>query len=98
LQDVLRSPGAKRQEMFVGVVISEISGSNAGVGHLQTSASAGFNYALVFGGLLILSALDILLYAMFAVLERRLTGWAYRGKSQPTLERNLKNTVRYGLS
>jgi NitT/TauT family transport system permease protein len=105
LQDVLRSLGAKRLEIFfkvglprslpyffaslkvaitlafVGVVISEISGSNAGVGYLQTSASASFNYALVFGGLLILSALGIALYAMFALLERRLTGWAYRGKS-----------------
>ena len=46
----------------------------------MTSASASFNYALVFGGLLILSALGILLYALFAVMERRITGWAYRGK------------------
>jgi NitT/TauT family transport system permease protein len=66
---------------FVGVVVSEISGSNAGVGYMMTSASASFNYPLVFAGLMVLAALGIAFYALFAVLERRLTGWAYRGKA-----------------
>jgi NitT/TauT family transport system permease protein len=104
LQDVLRSLGANKLEIFwkvglprcmpyffaslkvavtlafVGVIIAEIGGSNAGVGYMMTSASASFRYDLVFGGLLMLSAMGIALYAVFAVLERNLTGWAYRGK------------------
>lgn len=66
---------------FVGSIISEQIASDKGIGYLMTSASSQLNVPLVFGGLLVVSALGVLLYALFALLESRLTGWAYRGKA-----------------
>lgn len=65
---------------FVGSVISEAIASNKGVGVLMTTASAQFNVPLVFGGLLLISAMGVVLYAFFAWLEGRFTGWAYRSQ------------------
>ncbi len=102
LQDVLRSLGAGRLQMFrkvglprtlpyffaslkvavtlafVGSVISETVASNRGVGYLMIAASSRFDVPLVFAGLLVIAALGVILYAAFALLEGRLTGWAYR--------------------
>ncbi len=63
---------------FVGSVISETVAANAGVGHLLLSAQANFEVPLVFGGLVALAVLGIGMYAIFAVLERRMAGWAFR--------------------
>lgn len=65
---------------FVGAVISEIAASQKGIGYLMTSASSQFNVPLVFGGLLLIAVMGIALYAVFAILERRLVGWAYRSQ------------------
>jgi NitT/TauT family transport system permease protein len=102
LQDVLRSLGANKWEIFikvglprslpyffaslkvavtlafVGSVISETVASNLGVGYLMIVASSRFDVALVFAGLVIIAAMGVALFAAFAVLERRFTGWAYR--------------------
>jgi NitT/TauT family transport system permease protein len=104
LQDVLRSLGAKRFDIFlkvglprslpyffaslkvsitlafVGSVVSEIAASNAGIGYLMISASSRSETALLFAGLLVIAAMGVVFYELFAFLERRLTGWAYRGK------------------
>jgi NitT/TauT family transport system permease protein len=103
LQDVLRSLGANKWQIFikvglprslpyffaslkvavtlafVGSVISETVASNLGVGYLMIVASSRFDVALVFAGLVIIAAMGVALFAVFAVLERRFTGWAYRG-------------------
>lgn len=63
---------------FVGSVIAETVASNKGVGNMMLIASSSFNVPLVFAGLMILAAMGISLYAVFAVLERRMTGWATR--------------------
>jgi NitT/TauT family transport system permease protein len=63
---------------FVGSVVSETVAANAGVGHLLLSAQANFEVPLVFGGLVALAVLGIGMYAIFAVLERRMAGWAFR--------------------
>ncbi len=63
---------------FVGAVVSETVAANAGVGHLLLSAQANFEVPLVFGGLIALAVLGIGMYALFAVLERHLAGWAFR--------------------
>ncbi len=63
---------------FVGSVISETVASNRGVGYLMIAASSRFDVPLVFAGLLVIAALGVVLYAAFAVLEGRLTSWAYR--------------------
>ncbi|HEU4798835.1 MAG TPA: ABC transporter permease, partial [bacterium] len=44
-------------------------------------ASSRFEVPLVFAGLLVVAVMGVLLFAVFAVIERRLTGWAYRGQS-----------------
>ena len=64
---------------FVGTVISETIASNRGIGNVMMTASASFEVALVFAGLFILAALGVALYAIFAMIEARLTGWAHRG-------------------
>lgn len=63
---------------FVGSVISETVASNRGVGYLMIAASSRFDVPLVFAGLLVIAALGVALYAVFAILEGRLTSWAYR--------------------
>jgi len=105
LQDVLRSLGASKGEIFlkigmprslpyffaslkvavtlafVGAVISETVAANRGIGYLMLSASSRFDVPLVFAGLIVVAAMGVVLFAAFAVVERRLTGWAYRGQS-----------------
>jgi NitT/TauT family transport system permease protein len=41
-------------------------------------ASAAFDVPLVFAGLFILAALGVALYAIFSLVEARVTGWAHR--------------------
>jgi len=105
LQDVLRSLGASKREIFqkigiprslpyffaslkvaatlafVGAVISETVAANRGIGYLMLSASSRFDVPLVFAGLVVVAVMGVLLFAAFAVIERRLTGWAYRGQA-----------------
>ncbi len=63
---------------FVGAVVSETVGANAGVGHMMLEAGSRFEIALVFAGLLALAVEGIAMYAVFAALESRMTGWAFR--------------------
>lgn len=63
---------------FVGSVIAETVASNKGVGNMMLIASSSFNVPLVFSGLMVLAAMGIALYAVFAVIERRMVGWALR--------------------
>lgn len=62
---------------FVGSVISETVAANAGIGYLMAVAASDFNTRLAFCGLFVLAAMGVLLYGLFAAIERRLTGWAY---------------------
>jgi NitT/TauT family transport system permease protein len=62
---------------FVGSVISETVASNAGIGYLMAVAASDFNTRLAFGGLFVLAAMGVVLYGVFAIIERRVTGWAY---------------------
>ncbi|MCX9154518.1 ABC transporter permease [Niveibacterium sp. 24ML] len=64
---------------FVGSVISETVASNLGIGYLMMSASSSMNMPLVFAGLIVIGAMGVVMYELFAALERRLTGWAHRG-------------------
>jgi NitT/TauT family transport system permease protein len=65
---------------FVGSVISETIAGNRGIGYLMLQASSSFNVPLVFAGLIVVALMGIVMYAAFAVLERRVTGWAFRGQ------------------
>lgn len=65
---------------FVGAVISETVAANRGIGYLMLSASSRFEVPLVFAGLIVVAVMGVVLFALFAAIEGRLTGWAYRGQ------------------
>ncbi len=63
---------------FVGTVVSETIGANAGLGYLIALAGSNFQMPLVFAALLLLAVEGILMYAVFALIEARFTHWAFR--------------------
>ncbi|WP_456490219.1 ABC transporter permease [Marinobacter nauticus] len=64
---------------FVGSVISETVASNVGIGYLMLSASSTMDMGLVFAGLVVIGVMGVVMYEVFALVERRMTGWAIRG-------------------
>ncbi|MCV0397518.1 MAG: ABC transporter permease [Rhizobiaceae bacterium] len=63
---------------FVGSVIAETVAANSGLGHMMLAAQSQFNVPLVFAGLVMLAVEGILMYAVMAWIEMRMTGWAHR--------------------
>lgn len=68
---------------FIGSVISETVASNEGIGFLILTASARFDVPLVFASLLVIAVMGIGMYAAFAAIEARTTGWATRKLDVP---------------
>ena len=66
---------------FVGAVIAETVAGGNGIGHLMLVASSNFNTPLMFAGLIVIAAMAICMYAIFAVMDSRFTGWATRDMS-----------------
>ena len=66
---------------FVGAVVSETVGADHGLGHLMLQAGSNSQMPLVFAGLLALAVEGIVMYAVFAFMEQRMTGWAFRSSS-----------------
>lgn len=64
---------------FVGTIISETVAGSAGIGYLMMAATANFDTPLVFAGLFVIAILGIVMYAICAVAEQRMTFWAKRG-------------------
>jgi NitT/TauT family transport system permease protein len=69
---------------FVGSVVSETVAANEGIGYLMMSAGSSMKMGLVFAGLIVISAMAMVMYLFFATLEKRMTGWATRGMDAPT--------------
>jgi NitT/TauT family transport system permease protein len=67
---------------FVGAVVAETAGSNAGLGKLMLDAQSAFQVPIVFAGLMVLAVLGIILYAITAAIEAHFTGWAFRGQNR----------------
>lgn len=65
---------------FIGAVISESLGGNRGIGFLMLSAQARNDAAATFAGLFAIAIMGILMYAVCAGFERRMTRWAFRGE------------------
>jgi NitT/TauT family transport system permease protein len=63
---------------FVGSVVAETVASNRGIGNMMMIASSSFNVPLVFAGLFLLGGMGVMLYVLFSLIERRVTGWAHR--------------------
>jgi NitT/TauT family transport system permease protein len=66
---------------FVGTTVSEMTASNEGIGYLLVSAGSAMRMGLAFAGLVVVGAMAMGMYELFAVVERRTTGWAHRGRS-----------------
>jgi len=64
---------------FVGSIIAETVGSNAGIGNFMLVASSRFEVPLAFAGLLVTGAMGIGMYAVASAVEWRMTKWAVRG-------------------
>jgi NitT/TauT family transport system permease protein len=69
---------------FVGSVIAEIIAGDRGIGHVMLVAGSDFNVPLIFGALLVVGAMGIIVYVLFAMLERRFTGWSVRALEYAT--------------
>lgn len=65
---------------FVGSVIAETVAANSGLGHMMLAAQSQFNVPLVWAGLVMLAVEGIIMYAVMAWLEMRMTGWAHRSQ------------------
>ena len=65
---------------FVGSVLAETIGGNAGLGFLMVTAAARFDVALVFAGLVAVAVMAVGLFAICALVERRMVRWAFRGE------------------
>jgi NitT/TauT family transport system permease protein len=63
---------------FVGTVVSETVGANAGLGYQIALAGSNFQMPLVFAALLLLAFEGIAMYAVFAFIESYFTRWAFR--------------------
>ena len=63
---------------FVGTVVSETVGANAGLGDQIALAGSNFQMPLVFAALLLLAFEGIAMYAVFAWMEGHFTRWEFR--------------------
>lgn len=63
---------------FVGSIVAETVAANKGIGNLMLVASSRFEVPLAFAALLVTGVMGVGMYAVSAVLERRMTGWATR--------------------
>src|SRR6188768_895561 len=63
---------------FVGTTVSEMTASNEGIGYLLISAGSAMQMGLAFAGLVVVGAMAMGMYELFAVIEKRTTGWAHR--------------------
>ncbi len=64
---------------FVGTTVSEMTASNEGIGYLLISAGSSMQMGLAFAGLVVIGAMAMGMYELFAIVEKRTTGWAHRG-------------------
>jgi NitT/TauT family transport system permease protein len=63
---------------FVGTTVSEMTAANEGIGYLLMSAGSSMQMGLAFGGLVVIGVMAMIMYELFAVLEKRTTAWAHR--------------------
>jgi NitT/TauT family transport system permease protein len=66
---------------FVGSTVSEMSAANEGIGYLLVSAGSSMKMPLAFAGLMVIGAMAMAMYELFAIVEKRTTAWAHRGQA-----------------
>jgi NitT/TauT family transport system permease protein len=65
---------------FIGSVIAETVGGNRGIGFLMLSAGARNDAPTTFAGLFAIAIMGVAMYAICALVEKRMTRWAFRGQ------------------
>ena len=60
---------------LIGVVVGELFGANAGLGHLILNSAQVFNMPRLFAGLIVLAVAGIALNSAFLAAERRIVHW-----------------------
>ncbi len=63
---------------FIGAIVAETIAANSGIGYVMVVATNNMDVPLAFAGLSVLSLMGVTLYAISNLVEKRLTGWAYR--------------------
>lgn len=63
---------------FIGTIVAETIAANSGLGYLMVVATNNLDSPLAIAGLLVLSAMGIAFYCIALLVEKRITGWAYR--------------------
>ena len=66
---------------FVGSTVAEMSAANEGIGYLLVSAGSSMKMPLAFAGLMVIGAMAMAMYELFAIVEKRTTAWAHRGSA-----------------
>jgi len=56
-----------------------MNAANEGIGYLLVSAGSAMKMPLAFAGLVVIGAMAMAMYELFAVVERNTTAWAHRG-------------------
>jgi NitT/TauT family transport system permease protein len=69
---------------FVGVVVGEYLGSARGIGYLILQAEGVFDINTVFAGILVLTALALLLDSAVGMLESKVYHWRVVGTGEGT--------------
>jgi NitT/TauT family transport system permease protein len=67
---------------FVGTTVSEMAASNEGIGYLLMSAGSSMQMGLAFAGLVVVGAMAMAMYELFAAVEKHTTAWAHRGAAR----------------
>jgi putative hydroxymethylpyrimidine transport system permease protein len=65
----------------IGATLAEWAGSNNGLGHLVVTANSQLDSARAFAATVLLILEAVVLYMVFALLERRVVDWAPRASS-----------------
>jgi NitT/TauT family transport system permease protein len=65
---------------FVGTVIAEMTAGDSGIGALMQTAGSQQRLPLAFAGLVLISAMAMIMYELFSFVERHTTAWAHRGQ------------------
>lgn len=63
---------------FIGTIVAETVAANSGIGYVMVVATNNMDGPLAFAGLAVLAVMGVTLYVISILIEKRLTGWAYR--------------------
>ena len=74
--DALNFGSSRISGAFIGSVSAETVAANPGIGYMMMAASGSFNVPLVFAGLIMIATMGIVMYQIFALIERRIAFWA----------------------